>query len=104
MATQITIRGRQYTLRSDEPSEDVEAVAAYVDRKMAEIARSSFDEYTVALLACLNVASEFHRFRKRVNADLEELDKEAGAIGAILEAALPEEVAPDEEEAQEEQA
>lgn len=97
MATQITIRGRQYTLRSDEPSEDIEAVAAYVDAKMADIARSSFDEYTVALLACLNVASEFHRFRKELGGKLDDLDKEAGAIGAILEAALPEEMAPDED-------
>ena len=91
MATQITIRGRQYTLRSDEDDEDLTAVAAYVDGKMAEVSRGSFDEYTVALLAALNIASEYHRFRRTVGGRIEDLDREAAAIGAILEAALPEE-------------
>ena len=56
MATQITIRGRQYTVRSDEPSEDLHAVAKYVDGKMGELASrsSTFDDYTVAMLAALH--------------------------------------------------
>lgn len=90
MATQITIRGRQYTVRSDEPSEDLQAVANFVDGRMSEIARASFDEYTVALLACLNIASEYHRFRREVADRLGEMDRDAAAVGAILEAALPE--------------
>jgi cell division protein ZapA (FtsZ GTPase activity inhibitor) len=90
MATQITIRGRQYTVRSDEPSEDLHAVAKYVDGKMGELSRGSFDEYTIALLAALNIASEFHRFRKQVGERLDEVDREAAAVEAILEAALPE--------------
>ena len=32
MNVQITIRGRQYTVRSDEAEEDIEAVARFVDR------------------------------------------------------------------------
>ena len=57
---------------------------------MAEVARSSFDEHTVALLAALNIASEYHRFRKGVGGRIDDLDREAASIGAILEAALPE--------------
>ncbi|HJN76775.1 MAG TPA: cell division protein ZapA [Myxococcota bacterium] len=90
MATQITIRGRQYSLRSDEDDEDLAAIAAYVDSKMSEVARSSFDEHTVALLAALNIASEYHRFRKNLSGRIDDLDREAAAIDAILEAALPE--------------
>lgn len=89
MPVQITIRGRQYTVRSDE-EEDIEAVAAYVDGKMAEIARSSFDEYTVAMLAAMNIASEFHRFKRTVADRIDGIDREAASISAILEAALPE--------------
>ncbi len=90
MPVQITIRGRQYTVRSDE-EEDVEAVAAYVDAKMSEIARSSFDEYTVAMLAAMNIASEFHRFKRTVAERVDGIDREAASISAILEAALPDE-------------
>ncbi len=91
MATSITIRGRQYTVRSDDDGEDLQQVAKYVDSKMAEVARSSFDEYTVALIAALNIASEYDRFRREVAGRLDDLDREAAAVGAILEAALPEE-------------
>jgi len=91
MATQITIRGRQYNIRSDQDDEDLEAVAAYVDGKMTEVARTSFDEHTVALLAALNIAQEYHRFRKKVAGRIDDLDRDAASIGAILEAALPEE-------------
>ncbi|MCB9758635.1 MAG: cell division protein ZapA [Alphaproteobacteria bacterium] len=96
MTVRITIRGRQYTLRSDEPEEDLEAVAAYVDRKMAEISNASFDEYTVAMLSALNIASEYHRFRRQVADRLDEYDRELATVGAILDAALPPE--PDEDE------
>ena len=89
MNVQITIRGRQYTLRSDEPEEDLEAVAAYVDRKMSELSKRSFDEYTIALLSALNIASEYSRFRKMVSEQLGDLDRECASISAVLDAALP---------------
>lgn len=89
MNVRITIRGRQYTLRTDEPEEDLTAVAAYVDARMAEIARSSFDEHTVALLAALNIASEFYRFRRQMAERLDVADRELAAVSAILEAATP---------------
>ena len=91
MATRITIRGRQYTVRSDDDGEDLQEVAKYVDAKMAEVARSTFDEYTIAMIAALNIASEYDRFRREVAGRLDDLDREAAAVGAILEAALPEE-------------
>jgi cell division protein ZapA (FtsZ GTPase activity inhibitor) len=89
MNVQITIRGRQYTVRSDEPEEDIEAVARFVDEKMSEISRRSFDEYTVALLTALNIASEYYRFRRIIADRLDGLDREAAAISAVLDAALP---------------
>lgn len=89
MSVQITIRGRQYTLRSDEPEEDVEAVARYIENRMESISRPGLEEYTVALLTALNIASEYHRFRQHVVERVEGFDKEISAVGAILEAALP---------------
>ncbi|MCB9677854.1 MAG: cell division protein ZapA [Alphaproteobacteria bacterium] len=90
MKVQIQIRGRKYTVRSDEDDEDLVAIAQYVDSKMAEIAGrgSSADEYTVAMLAALNIASEFDRFRRQVDRDLAAVDRELASTGMVLEAAL----------------
>ncbi len=90
MNVRITIRGREYTLRSDEPEEDLAAVARYVDGKMEELSRPNIDDYTVAMLAALNIASEYSRYRQRVGERLEELERDAAAVGAVLDAALPE--------------
>jgi len=92
MKVQIQIRGRKYTVRSDEDDEDLAAIAQYVDSKMSEIAGrgSSADEYTVAMLAALNIASEFDRFRRQVDSDLAAVDRELASTGVVLEAALGE--------------
>ena len=99
MKVQISIRGRSYTLRSDE-DEDLPAIARYVDRKMAEIADRSprMDDYTIAMLAALNIASEFDRFRRDVDAQLSNLDRELASTAMLLEDAAPTAgpVAPDE--------
>jgi len=53
MKVQISVRGRTYTVKSDEDDVDIEAVAKYVDDRLNEIstrASAGADEYTVALL------------------------------------------------------
>lgn len=91
MSVTIVLRGRHYTVRSDEPEEDVLRVARWADRQVAEVARRTpgVDGETVALLAGLNMASEYFRFRKRMVAELGELDQELAAVAAILDVALP---------------
>lgn len=91
MKVQISIRGRTYTVRSDDAEEDLQAIARYVDGKMAEITTQSsrFDDYTVAMLAALNIASEFDRFRRQVDGDLDELDRDLASTAVLIEAALP---------------
>lgn len=91
MQVTITIRGRQYTVRGDDPADDVEAVAHDLDQRLEEVARRtrSFDEYTIALLTALNLASELRRLRREMVGRLGELDREAASVAAVLEAALP---------------
>ena len=90
MKVQISIRGRNYTLRSDE-DEDLPAIARYVDTKMAEIASRGVrvDEYTLAMLAALNIASEFERFRKGVEEELASLDRDLASATVLVEGAIP---------------
>lgn len=91
MQVQITIRGRQYTVRGDDGGEDIQKLAAELDRRMSEVAgrTQSFDEYTVAMLTALNVLSEMERLKARVAQQLDGIDREALSVAAMLEAALP---------------
>ncbi len=97
MKVQITIRGRRYTVKSDEDDVDLPAVAAYVDSRMDEVAQrtGAFDDYTIAMLAALNIASDFERFRRQVDHEMAEIDKELASAQVLLEAALPEDAEED---------
>jgi cell division protein ZapA (FtsZ GTPase activity inhibitor) len=92
MKVQITIRGRTYTVRSDDDEVDLPTIARYVDTRMEEVSKrasSGFDGYTVAMLAALNIASDFERFRRDVAGQLDELDKDLASTAVVLQAALP---------------
>ena len=93
MKVRINIRGRSYTVRSDEDDVDLQAVARYVDGKMDEIGGRSttLDDYTVAMLAALNIASDFERFRRDVDEELASIDRELASTMVLVEAALPDE-------------
>ena len=91
MQVRITIRGREYTVRGDENEADLQALAADLDTRMTETAERtrSFDEYTVAMLTALNLASELHQLKSQVAQRLDELDRDAASVAAMIEAALP---------------
>jgi cell division protein ZapA len=91
MQVRITIRGRQYTVRGDESAEEVQAIARDLDTRLEEVATRtrSFDEYTVALLTALNLASELHRLRRRTLGELGEIDRDAAALEAMLQSMIP---------------
>ena len=56
--------------------------------EMAERTRS-FDEYTIAMMTALNLASELHQLKSQVASRLDELDRDAASVAAMIEAALP---------------
>lgn len=91
MQKQITILGRSYTLRADD-GDDIEAAAAEVDRRVKELSvrAPAFDTTTLGLLTALNLAAECRALKKRLRQQVEETDRLAGAVEAILEAALSE--------------
>lgn len=93
MNVRINIRGRQYTVRGEESQEEIQAVANDLDRRLAEVASRtrSFDEYTIALLTALNLASELQRLKQQLSKHLADVDRDVASIAAILESAIPEE-------------
>ncbi len=86
MRVQISIRGRTYTVRGDE-DEDPTAMAAIVDRTMQDLAGRSaaLDEYTIAILAALNLASQLERLRRAVDNELEGVDRDLASLRVLLE-------------------
>lgn len=92
MKVQIAVRGRKYTVRSDDTDVDLARIAAFVDERMAEVAGrgAGLDEYTIAMLAALNIASDFERLRRQVDDELATIDRELAATLVLLESVLPE--------------
>jgi cell division protein ZapA len=83
---QITIRGRRYTLKSDEGDVDLPSIARYVDQRMAEIAArpGNLDEYTIAMLAALNIASDYERYRREVDVHLADVERDLASTAVLL--------------------
>ena len=91
MQVRITIRGREYTVRGDDNATQMQSLAIDLDRRMTEMAERtrSFDEYTIAMMTALNLASELHQLKEQVASRLNELDRDAASVAAMIEAALP---------------
>jgi cell division protein ZapA (FtsZ GTPase activity inhibitor) len=88
---QITILGRNYTLRADN-GEELEAAAVDVDGRMKRLMSRSpgVDAYTVAMLTALNLASELRAAQRGYRGRLEAMEREAASIEAVLSAAVGE--------------
>jgi len=75
---QVTILGQKYAIKSDGPSEEVDAVAAFVNEKIREVttATNTVDSLQAMVLAFLNLAGEYLRLQesqKRNEAQLAKL-------------------------------
>ena len=61
----VDILGQRYPIRSSLDTTYVTELATYVDRKMQTAAeKTSGDSVRVAVLAALNIADEYFRYRK----------------------------------------
>src|SRR5215510_9876755 len=62
---QVEIYGQSYNLRGEGDSSYLQELAAYVDRRMREVAEATatVDSLKVAILAALNIADESQRGR-----------------------------------------
>lgn len=65
---EVVIMGQTFSVTSDDGEEHVRAVAAHVDRTMRDITTSGkvVSSFTAAVLAALNIASEWHKLRQNV--------------------------------------
>ncbi len=63
----VTIFGKEYTLKGGADSEYVQEIAAFVDKRMSEVARNAAVVSTdrVAILAAVNIADELFREQQK---------------------------------------
>ena len=83
----VTIFGREYTLRGDAEQAYVQKVAALVDEKMREISSGANIASTskVAILVAVNLADELLRERQKHQQALNLLDERTSQIAAYLD-------------------
>lgn len=65
--TTVEIFGQAYNVRGDGDPDYLTELARYVDARMREVAAevATVDPMKIAILAALNIADEFSRFRKQ---------------------------------------
>lgn len=76
-AIEVTIMGQKFMVKSDSSEEYVTNVAGYVDKKLNEILQGtkSVASVQVALLAAMNIADEFFKFRENKDQLLNSVEK-----------------------------
>jgi cell division protein ZapA (FtsZ GTPase activity inhibitor) len=83
----LEIAGQRIHIRTDEDEAYMKGLAAYVDDQMREIGKGQqrgIASLTIALLAALRIADEFHKVR-----DLEkEIDSALGRLADAVESCL----------------
>lgn len=66
-STTVEIFGQTYNVRGEGDPNYLEELARYVDARMREVAAevNTVDPMKIAILAALNIADEFSRFKKQ---------------------------------------
>ncbi len=62
--TAIKILGKEYKLKTDVDPQQLQDIAAYVERTLVEARRSAPDSHDAAILAALNIAGELVQARQ----------------------------------------
>src|SRR5262245_26645496 len=92
---QVEIFGQVYKLKAEDDPSYVESLAAYVDRKMREVARGTknVDSMRLAVLAALNIADEHHRLQRTAKSGpAAAAGKASGSTGAVAAGAAGAEI------------
>jgi cell division protein ZapA len=81
---EVVIMGQTFSVTSDDGEEHVREVAAHVDRTMRDIASGGkvVSSFTAAVLAALNIASEWHKLRQDAAATHAAIDRLTARLAA----------------------
>ena len=88
--TDVEIFGAVYHVRGEQNSEHLRDLAAFVDRRMQDVAQqvTTVDTAKIAILAALNIAEELHEARQRQEGERVEIEEKVTALAQELEGVL----------------
>lgn len=97
----VEICGRQYPIRSDLDDAYITELARYVDRKIRATGKHAYgaDSLQVAVLAALNIADEYFRYRNRRPTSSDDVRRRADELEALVDRAIADSTDPGEETA-----
>jgi cell division protein ZapA len=89
-STRVEIFGQSYNVRGDGSQNDLMELAQLVDTRMREVAAkvATVDPMKIAILAALNIADEFSRFRRQrldaVGSWIERTEEISNRLGKVV--------------------
>lgn len=91
-AVQVTILGQQYTVKSEAPPEEVQRVADFVNRQVAEVtANRAVDTLNSAILTLMNIGGAYLRLQDTAAERQQEAEGRLQKLLQRLEEACPDE-------------
>ena len=86
----VKILDTEYLIRSDESSEEVQRIAAFVNEKFQEIteSRAGLSEKMTAILAAFHIASDYFQLEKEREAILQGMKRKTNALIQHIDAAI----------------
>jgi len=75
--TEISIMGQKFMVKSDSNDDYVRRIAGFVDQKINEVMQStkSVASLNVAILAAMNIADEYFKFKRDRDERIEKAEK-----------------------------
>jgi cell division protein ZapA len=86
----VKILDTEYLIRSDESSEEVQRIAAFVNDKFQEItqSRSGLSEKMTAILAAFHIASDYFQLAKEREALVQGMKRKTNALIQHIDATM----------------
>ena len=89
-ATEVEIFGQTYNVRGEGDPDYLKELARFVDSRMRDVAAqvATVDPLKIAILAALNIADEFSRYRRRredaVGIWIEKTEEISNRLGKVI--------------------
>ena len=83
---EVEIFGQPYNVRGESDPEYLRELARFVDSRMREVAGqvATIDPLKIAILAALNIADEFSRYRKETGIRNERTEEISDRLGEVI--------------------